>query len=226
MRWLLWKDFRHNGPIVTAGLLLLLAPYLVVLGLLFWPGIASRPDWREGMFGASMYSLVLSQLTVALIGGNAMAGERVDRSAEFQAALPITRKKILASKLLLALIVVAVVWLFNGPVMYFCLREKLPIDFRRPEELVEFVTNLALTGLLFFGVAWFLSSFLTSPTLAVAGGLVTPLLFLLTLYFVSELLRIVPPVHDVELPYRIFCLSLAPLGFAFGTYYYLRRVEP
>ena len=46
---------------------------------------------------------MISQLSIALIGGNAISGERVDRSAEFLYSLPIARRKLLASKLLFAL---------------------------------------------------------------------------------------------------------------------------
>jgi len=111
MTWLLWKDYRHNRLIVFAGIILLLLPY--VFG--FWMVLNSEASRHPGGWAfviavASLYSLGLGQVTLTLFGGNAIAGERVDRSAEFLACLPITRRKILASKLLLALMITAVIW--------------------------------------------------------------------------------------------------------------------
>ena len=51
MKWLLWKDYRHNRLIVFAGLAILLAPYLIGLCVgcgerwIDWDG---RIDRRRG----------------------------------------------------------------------------------------------------------------------------------------------------------------------------------
>jgi ABC-type transport system involved in multi-copper enzyme maturation permease subunit len=239
MSWLLWKDYRHNRMVVIAGVCILLALYLIAVCLVLWSRVMVLSDWKHMIAIASVYSLSISQLTVALIGGNAIAGERVDRSAEFLAALPITRKKILASKLLLALIIIATIWLIDASAAY-CLRETFwnyppgAPEVRAgwtPEAraaFLEVAANIALTGLLFFGVAWFLSSFLTSPTFSICGGLLAPVLFWLSLVVATDVLRLVPGFtgKGVEIPYRIYCLALGPAGFAIGTWYYLRRVEP
>ena len=57
-----------------------------------------------------MYSLALSQLTVALLGGNAIAGEAADCSAEFIAYLPLSRPRLLAGKLSLAFSAAVSIW--------------------------------------------------------------------------------------------------------------------
>ncbi len=130
MKWLLWKDYRHNRLIVFTVLALLLGPHLIGLGIMFggrWVKIDTRngqavywtPKWEEIIGGASGYSLCISQLAAALIGGNAIAGERVDRSAEFLYSLPIRRRKLLASKLLLALAIAVAIWLLNA-LIFFC----------------------------------------------------------------------------------------------------------
>jgi ABC-type transport system involved in multi-copper enzyme maturation permease subunit len=237
MNWLLWKDYRHNRVVVVAGLLLLLGPYAMVLFAILAGFDEPRDGWASAFVGAAAYSLFMSQLTVAVVGGNAIAGERVDRSAEFLASLPITREKIVASKLLFALAVVAAIWLVNTGV-FWSLRATIPgdPDFRE-EKLAKIAANIALTGLVFFCVGWCLSSFLTSPTFSVAGALVTPLLFVWTYMLVAYLIgersplgpRMSPAASlfdNFELSYRIFCLTLAPLCFAIGTRHYLRRVEP
>jgi ABC-type Na+ efflux pump permease subunit len=231
MRWLLWKDYRHNRAVVIAGLFLLSFPYLIVLCTFF----TKEPvwvSWDERLIAAGVYGLIISQLTVALLGGNAIAGERVDRSAEFLASLPITRRKILASKLLLCLIVVAAIWLISLLPLY-------PACWARwarwtPEELpgialrdLGVLANIALTGLVCFGVAWWLSALLASPTFSVFGGLAAPALFMLTTVFVGYLFNASSTVEShIELWYRLFCLSFGPVCFVAGTWYYLRRVEP
>ena len=170
MRWLLWKDYRQNRLIVFAALALLLGPYLI--GLCVFCGgrwiktdmhngqaVYWTPRWEEFVGGASMYSLVISQLSVALIGGNAISGERVDRSSTFLYSLPIRRKKLLASKLILALAIASIPWLLNVAV-FGCLFGLLEGSPDRYQDLFGCMATIATTGLVFFCVAWFLSSFI------------------------------------------------------------------
>jgi len=226
MRWLLWKDYRHNRLIVFTALFLLLAPHLLALFgacKLEFLGNGDGPQWPEFFLASSVYSLSLCQLAVALIGGNAIAGERVDRSEEFLFSLPITRRKLLTSKLLLALLIIAAPWMMNAPALGYLVGTLPSQD---PEVVAELLTNTAITGLTFFCVAWFLSSFIASPTFAVCGGLVTPLLFGTGFYLVCGLLDVSLAEDELEVWYRTFCLTLAPPCFALGTWHYLRRVEP
>ena len=127
MRWLVWKEYRQNRLIVFAMLFLLVCAVRDrVLGVFHMESLQPEPRTpvpRLPLRGRRAYSLALSQLIMALIGGNAIAGERAERSAEFQAYLPIPRGKILAAKLLLVLVMVAVIWVpnalvFRGRVRY------------------------------------------------------------------------------------------------------------
>jgi len=157
MRWLFWKEYRQNRVVVIALLLMLVVPHL--FGLFgMWYEWRENPrqlllvDWRQILVFASLYSLGISQVALALIGGNAIAGERADRSAEFQVYLPLTRKKILAAKLLLVLAIAAVIWLIN-PLIVWSLASSgnnLPIQ----TDLPSFMIYAAITGLVFFCVAW------------------------------------------------------------------------
>ncbi len=233
MRWLLWKDYRQNRLIVYTALVLLLAPHLVALYAACrakeFLGLPAEPRW-EPYFGVScVYSLVISQVAVALIGGNAIAGERGDRSAEFLFSLPIARGRLLASKLLLALSVVAVVWLVNAPTLWY-LAKTSPIRWGvfGHEFRIELFTNTAITGLTFFCVAWFLSSLIGSPAYAACLGLLTPLIVMVGIAYADSLYlfesRIGP--LTLEFRWRAICLTLSLPCFAVGTWHYLRRVEP
>lgn len=229
MTWLLWKDYRHNRVLVIAGVVLLLLPYTFCLVTAWFTRTAGHPGvwWTAMIAGAGLYSLGLSQVTVALLGGNAIAGERVDRSAEFLVSLPISRRKILASKLLLTLIIVAVIWI-NALVSWCLMKtwvelEKLFYD----EQIYIAVVNIATVGSVFFCVGWLFSSFLNSPTFAVAAALITPLLVASGMVFIGRFFEL--PLGNIAFV-RWFvgiCLTLALVCFSAGTwYYYLRRVEP
>ena len=102
-------------------------------------------------------------------------------------SMPVTRQRLMASKLLLAFLIAVVIWL-NAPAVWYITQQSaawrhgpgildLPIVFG----------NAAITGLTFFCVAWFLSSLIASPTFAICGGLISPLLVLLGFQFVSWL---------------------------------------
>lgn len=250
MKWLLWKDYRHNRLIVFAALALLLGPYLIGFGV-FCVGLGFgvfcgehwiktdmqngqavywTPPWKEFVAGASMYSLVISQLSIALIGGNAIAGERVDRSSTFLYSLPIRRKKLLASKLILALAIAAIPWLLNVAVLG-CLFGSFEMPPHRYQETFNLAATIATTGLVFFCVAWFLSSFVPSPAFNVCGGLITPFLLLSGGVFVHWLLILEGwsergLVDTGLLWYLGTGLTIALVCFAIGTRHYLRRVEP
>jgi ABC-type transport system involved in multi-copper enzyme maturation permease subunit len=227
MNWLIWKDYRHNRVIVYAGLVLLLFPYLIAFKL-GWDRAPSSPPskWTQFIASAGLYSLGLGQITIALIGGNVIAGERVDRSAEFLASLPISRRKILLSKLLLSLAIAAVIW--GNLFVSWLLMNTSPelAEQLHGRQIIMPIAIIAAVGLLFFGVAWLFSSFLSSPTFAVAAALIAPLLVGWGLMGIGYLSGVTD--RDLNFPY---CYSgiASVLGlacFAGGAWYYLRRVEP
>lgn len=201
--------------------------------MLFWPlpgeNSIENPiycgGWTTSLFQAYLASY-LSQLVVAAVGGNAFAGERVDRSAEFLASLPISRQRILTSKLLFALIVVGAIWLIDGTgLLWFANHSSYKLHGPNPQETLQILGWTAIIGAVFFSVAWLLSSFLTSPTLSVCGGLLTPIITLSGLLLIAYLFDLDP--DDFITPwYRWSCIGIAPVCFALGTWLYLRRVEP
>ena len=178
MRWLLWKEYRHNRLIVFAGLFLLLAPYVIATCFGFgerwfdWSkdfGPAYRPTrWVEIFAAAAIWGVTISQFTLALVGGNAIAGERVERTAEFLYSLPIPRRRMVASKLLLASLITAVIWLPNATILW-CLMEAAGGSAGDLHKFLQPAMDVALTGLTFFCVAWFLSCYIASPVFAICG---------------------------------------------------------
>ena len=91
MNWLLWREYRRNRWILIAGATGVLLPYIIA--------VIFDANRSSGFVCAFVLSCVFSQMTVALLAGNAVAGERADRSAEFIAYLPWRRSSTFASKL-------------------------------------------------------------------------------------------------------------------------------
>jgi ABC-type transport system involved in multi-copper enzyme maturation permease subunit len=233
MNWLLWKEARHNRVVIVFGLLLLAMPYLLAAYGVFWNtrhGLNAR--WPEAFAIASLWSLIASQLTIGCIAGNAIAGERVDRSAEFLASLPVSRRKILASKLLFAAAAATAIWVTDGTVL-LVLRG---IDLGAVRNVVAISTTdvfaalggVAVSGVAIFGVAWSISSILTSATIPICGGVVTPLVVWLGIGVVTYGILGRDPIRGPSLGlwYAGICLTLGIASFIAGTWYYLRRVEP
>ena len=230
MQWLVWKEYRQNRLVVFVMLFLLAVPYLIGLFVLWKWGIAVQrwdiPQWKACLALASAYSIGISQLAVALIGGNAIAGERLDRSAEFQAYMPLPRRKILSAKLLLVMAMVAVIWLPNAAILWGT--SDALMSKHRPEDYTfasEAFGNIAIVGLTFFCVGWLFSSMIRSPSIAVCAGLIAPLMVYLGIAYIAYLREIkLDPLLEFWFP-RI-CLALSPICFVIGTWLYLRRVEP
>jgi len=231
MQWLVWKDFRMNRLIVFVGLILVAVPHTVAL-YAAWRGLG--PPASEGvpplavfLCLSSLYGLALSEICLAFLGGNAIAGERADRSAEFLGYLPVARGRVLASKILAAAGIMALIWAPNLLILAASawMVKPLGIGQRDLEFLWVALGNVAMTGLMFFCVAWLFSSILESPAIAACVGLITPFLLLGGLYWVSYLLDF-PAEFNPAPWYCGLCLVLASLSFAAGTWYYLRRVEP
>ena len=186
-----------------------------------------------------LYSICISQLTLALIAGNAMAGERADRSAEFIAYLPLEKRRLLMSKLAIGLLALVAIWGINSLIfgVNFVVANYYPnagfqLDSVQQEyfykQLPWVVTHIALTGLTFFGVAWLISSFQSSTTFAVAGGLVTPLVTIMTINGIALLLDLqyVDAEQFVSFAYATSTAILATVCFGIGTVLYLKRREP
>jgi ABC-type transport system involved in multi-copper enzyme maturation permease subunit len=231
MNWLLWKEYRQNRLVVWVTLAFLVVPYLVALCATWWEAAhGMNLQWRlvENLSASSFYCLCFGQLALALIGGNAIAGERADRSAEFQAYLPIRRGKIVVAKLMLSLAIAALIWLPNllSLLALAAMVDSPSLQGDLPPMLPGLFINVAATGLTFFCVAWFLSSFIRSPAISVLAGFVTPPLIAATFLYAAYIFYQPWVEHYFEPVYRSVCLAVAPACFVAGTWIYLRRVEP
>jgi hypothetical protein len=228
MTALLWKDYRLNRGVLLLGIALLLGPYVVVCAMAVygrWPSLPSAGEWSELLPAASFFSLVLSQLTLAVLAGNSIASERADRSAEFLACLPPSRMQILASKFLLALLAAGAIWAVNLAVTELV----VPALGAPPDnswgELVP-RSMLAAGTVMVFGASWLGSAVLHSPASATVLGIAValvggPLLAQATCALFASGAR--DALNSCGI---IVGLGVGSLCFLSGSASFLRRVEP
>jgi ABC-type transport system involved in multi-copper enzyme maturation permease subunit len=230
MKWLFWKDFRLNWLIVIMALFVVVVPHLIAVSVTCYAKLHNYNDgsayFSKTLLLSAYASLAISSIVFAFMGGNAIACERSDRSAEFLAYLPISRGKIVASKLLVALSIGGFIWIINFSIFWLCLFS-FPSDNSGPlpMKLFAVMTGGFLTaGMTFFCVAWFFSSLMQSPAISAGIGMFTIILLAYAFVFIAhffvgdENITIIWPVG--------LAIALSSASFVGGTWYYLRRVEP
>ena len=144
------------------------------------PSIMGLSEAMSHMYGpefwvtTSSISLGLSLITFAMLGGNAIAGERADRSAEFLAYLPVSRWSILVGKSLIALAPAAGIWMVNLALLFLVtprIAEGVSAaDLAQRPEVRELLAVFAATSVLLLGSGWFWSAILDSHGLATGMG--------------------------------------------------------
>jgi ABC-type transport system involved in multi-copper enzyme maturation permease subunit len=225
LRSLVRKDVRLNRNELILGVLAWLGPYALVVALMLLyepPGAASAPSlaWRRSLAAGGFMSLVCTNFTAMLLGANAFALERSHRSAEFLAILPASRRQVVASKLIVALVPMAAFWALDAAVIAW-LAWGSPGDAYLP----ALYAVIGAVTLMAFGVSWLASSLLDRPLTALAAPL---LLGGLVFCGTSLLLRFVPSASRDAVVASAYVLlaALGAIGLAAGTWIALRRVEP
>jgi len=229
MKSLLWKDYRLNRLLLIFGFAVCVAPWLVSIArnhqlIMRGEGVWWGPEPWVTTLG---FSLAFSLITFAMLGGNAIAAERSDRSAEFLAYLPVSRWTILASKSLIAFTPAAAIWLVNLAFLFW-VAPRLgdgvsAAEMARSSEVREYLIILGAMSFLLLGAGWFWSAVLTSHGLAtgmsfvvlaaVNGGLIA---FEFGCGFENFL----------ENWFVSVCAVTGIGGYLAGCAYYLRRLEP
>lgn len=228
MSWLLWREYRLNRLLAYVGLGLMLIPYIMMTCAVIYRLARGWdvPNLVEALGYLALYSIALSQVAVVFMGGNAIAGERLDRSAEFVAVLPISRLHRIVSKLLISSIATAITWLPN---LLLLLMVSAVGSFNQREvaAAITMITFTAITAFTAYAVAWMVSSFQTSPTFSVVAGLMTPFLVFTSIQLFSILvLEIKDPYPAIGVAYSVICGVIAVTSFSVGTWHFLQRIEP
>jgi len=173
-------------------------------------------------------TLGLSLFTLAMLGGNAIAAERADRSAEFLAYLPVSRWTILAGKSLIALTPAVGIWMVNLAFLFWVaprLAEGVSAAemVRRPE-VREFFDVFGSTSVLLFGAGWFWSAVLNSHGLATGMSFVTLAVVVVGMIGIEYGLGMVGFVTNQSLVTTFLIVGIG--GYVGGCAYYLHRLEP
>ncbi len=248
MKALLWKEYRQNRSVLIAGVVAFVLPFVIVICVelyrdLFWSTNNWGPQvwqvWLEKWLVPTMGSGCLSLLTWALLGGYSLTGERYDRSAEFLAYLPISRRTALTHKIIFNVGTCLIIYLLYRLILAgivaayyqkFSAEGRLPVQ---PNELADMIAPpllyMTATALLMFCVAWLFSSFLNSPAIDTCIGLASPLIVSMGVWFWAWVVD--PPFESArqapaEEWYLYTCLILSPLAFLIGSLCYVRRTEP
>lgn len=225
MKTLLWKDFRQSRTTLVVGAGLLLVPYLIAVigGLLDIVPAGGVPEllWITNFQHACLWSLTLAAVMCAFIGGNALSGERVDRSAEFAAYVPISRGACVTSKATIAVGLGTLLCMANGIVYYVTTRQ---LPYTMQPSRWDLVAVLAVTALLVLGIAWLFSSLIRSPSIAASAGMAGAFLVFFTANLAEEFFN---TTRDDFFWIYLSLSSIIGLGaFACGVVVTLRRVEP
>ena len=209
------------GIVVLLGLPLVFAGFNVYSQMRYG---ALNLGWADMLVLTSNFGMAIQLLTVAMLGGSAIAAERADRSAEFLAYLPPSRRLVWASKVCVALGACVFLWcatvIAGGWVasLVGTVSEEMTI-FRG-----KFLLNLTAAAVILFGAAWCASAFLSSHALATGLGIVAPIALLLGLASVQYLVGY--DTVDLAAWYRVLGVTLGIVFFVAGSTCYLRRVEP
>lgn len=220
MRALLWKEYCQNRQLFAAALVLLFLPYAVVAAIALVAiaryGALEQGAWPHNLTVASFIGMVIATIYSAFVAGNAVAGERVDCSAEFAAYLPLSRRSHIVAKLITAG-ATCVTMLLVHHIMYLMTASDAESPLLPP-------AAMWLSAMLIFGVAWGVSTFVGRPATAAVSGLGVVIILFFALNVVEELLH-----ADADSAGRWYAWSCLVIGvgcFAGGVLYYLRRVEP
>ena len=221
IRALLWKDYRINRLVLIVGAVLWLGPYGV--SVVYYDPAAAPTPWALLLSIATYASLVLTLLTAALLGGSIVATERMDRSAEFLAYLPPSRRTVVLAKALFAVSPLLLIWTVDLFLLHLATRS----DALPAKEYASGLSALAGATVVVFGVSWLAASVSDSPAIAAGAGLGAALLLFLALACAinahNHHAADDGDVLDIRTWYTALGLILGALSFAGGVVHCVRR---
>ena len=252
---LIWKELRMfrativSAVAVTAFIYVVVTPVLLILtnrNDLHYSSFVS-------VLNISMLATGASTLFAAVCGGVNAPTERRERWADFVAMLPVSRRRVVSIRLGVGAALVTVVWLVNISVItvnelrwHAYLRTLIsPWRHDRPEGVwmseqdaiaraldwhngmtLSFATTTGLALIALFGIAWLFGSYVRSPAVAVAAGIIP---FLIGYSVVVQWIRNVMMTSsrtEIITTYTAIAAAVGLIAMVVGTVIALRRVEP
>ena len=228
---LMKKDWRAYRPITLATFILSTLPYVIYFSLTLVPDPRSPSPWTLAIYmPCATIGLMLTAVMAVTFAGTSIAAERRDRTLDFLNMLPPKRWQILLSKLAIAIPFLALCIAVHAAVLIGGLYQvwsNFPTGNFFSAQVIQYliVTGLCACGtIMAFGIAWLLSTFLSSPVVstwvAIAAAVATAA--------VVGQLDYMGGWSDAYT--NIFwcgiSLSVGVGSFIGGCVHYLRRVEP
>ena len=223
MRALLWKELRNYRTLLLLSAVFMSLPYLVVVFFVNTMDGEGMPEdaWIGNLQTACVVCLGIVVVLTSFVGGNAVAGERVERSAEFMGQLPLSRRTVITSKAVFCLGTCVLLGLV--PVVIFIILEfairNAPYfqETRWPYAMITLATFL-------FGVSWLMSTMLRSPTNAAACAVFSAGAIGMGVALLATKTQI--DSNALERGTWVMMPVIGVACFVIGIVYYLRRVEP
>lgn len=229
MKSLIWKDYRTNRLLLIFGFAVCVGPWIIAIARNYQLVLRGEGVWwgPEPWVSTASISLGLSLFTFAMLGGNAIAAERADRSAEFLAYMPVSRGSILAAKSLIALTPAAVIWMVNLAFLLWITPRLADgvsaTEMARRPEVRELLVVFGSTSILLLGSGWFWSAVLNSHGLATGMSAFTLAVVVMALIGIEAGLGVDGFIQRWLNPAS---LVVGIGGYVAGCAYYLRRLEP
>jgi len=223
---LLWKDYRLNRGLMVLGVLGLIGVYLVGLATettYTWPALPGSKVWADAILSYGHMALGVMPFIAALLGGNAIACERADRSAHFLAYLPPTKAQILSSKFIVIACALGILGSGNLLMIYVI----APLLSPDSENFLYMLgsPSAALAGcILTLGIGWLGSAYFEKPTIPVLAALTSPVVLSFGLFALAAVCGI--SKFEVAEWSGSVAFSIGIAAFFLGTWNYFHRVEP
>jgi ABC-type transport system involved in multi-copper enzyme maturation permease subunit len=236
------KEWRLNRAVVIGCLVTMVMPYVFSVGNVWlnperYTNVEARHYIQAVQF-AAYACLVITVILAAAFGGLTFAGERRERTAEFLGMLPVSRGAIIASKLIVPMVCLAVLIGVHLLVLLACADWADRMTVRLNGVYEDFFAGAVFAvgySVALFGIAWALSVFLRSPAIAaaIALGIGVGMFFGMLEWgeraqrFVRE--RYYPQGGSEGVAIAVISATVLAIGVAaiFGSsLYYRRRIEP
>lgn len=228
--WALFrKDLRVYCPAVIGGAVVTVAPYLVLFVAVMIDPIGNGK--LDAVLAAVNSGIGLAALISAALGGMSFAVERRDRTAEFLAMLPITRRRIAMSKLCVGFTCVAAMLAVHVAMLAIATRflGAMGSYFAWDNFERQVLTSVGLV-LFAFGVAWLasarLESAVISTCLAIGCAIVGSIVAMTALTEWSGRQYIGLNQWFVQGWYSLLTGGTGILAILVGRILYIRRVAP
>jgi ABC-type transport system involved in multi-copper enzyme maturation permease subunit len=213
---LLWKDVRLNKFVMVLALFLVDTPYLTTV--LFLSAFTGDPENNtsvtERLTIAFPFSLLFMALASAFIGASPISAEKAERTDRFLAYLPPTRLAVVTSKALIALGLLLLAWIVPLGVFFACVK---------PGPTKFFLYYALSASLILFALAWLVSLYVRSSTLAAMLAIVGSIALLIAVRKLA-FAYYGPHIDNVHMIHLLLWSSIgvAIAGLAAGIAIFLR----